>query len=413
MTFSFIHAADIHLGRPFSNIPNTQTCKNAVEKAFKNFIDYALVKNVDFVLIAGDTFDSDEQDFESKLILKEGLNKLAAANIKVFLICGNHDPINSYNKTTFNYDENSNIKIVGLNSNIYEDFIATDKNNNPVATIHALSFKDSISNENPTKHFSQADKNLFNIGLLHCDLDGGKDSPYAPCSKGDLDSFNYDYWALGHIHIPSEKYVGTIQGRNTKETGPHGIRHIKVENGTIVKNQFVNTDVIRFEDIEIDLSNTTEITDAAVEIQESIQEKIDTNCDLLYIRINLLGFIEYYNEINSDFFEIVSEKIRIESKDKIYISEIKNNLISKVNEDNLSEDEGIAGKLYKTIQDKNNIQNAFNKTENQLKQLLQHCNFEEDEYKNFINEIEKEAEETCKNLCAQIYNNESKEEQNG
>ena len=102
MTFSFIHAADIHLGRPFSNISNTQTCKNAVEKAFKNFIDYALVKNVDFVLIAGDTFDSDEQDFESKLILKEGLNKLAAADIKVFLICGNHDPINSYNKTTFN-----------------------------------------------------------------------------------------------------------------------------------------------------------------------------------------------------------------------------------------------------------------------------------------------------------------------
>ena len=30
-----------------------------------------------------------------------------------------------------------------------------------------------------------------------------------------------------------------------------------------------------------------------------------------------------------------------------------------------------------------------------------------------LSEIEKEAEETCKNLCAQIYNNESKEEQNG
>lgn len=413
MTFSFIHAADIHLGRPFSNIPNTQTCKNAVEKAFKNFIDYALVKNVDFVLIAGDTFDSDEQDFESKLILKEGLNKLAAADIKVFLICGNHDPISSYNKTTFNYDENSNIKIVGLNSNTYEDFIATDKNNNPVAIIHALSFKDSVLKENPTKYFSQADKNLFNIGLLHCDLDGSKESPYAPCSKGDLDTLNYDYWALGHIHIPSEKYAGTIQGRNTKETGAHGIKHIKVENGTVVKNQFVNTDVIRFEDIEIDLSNTTEITNAATEIQETIQQKIDTNCDLLYIRINLIGFVEYYNEVNSDFYEIISEKIKNESNEKIYVSEIKNNLISKINENNLNEDEGISGKLYKIIQDKNNIKNAFIKTENQLKQLLQHCNFEEDEYQNFIKEIEKEAEETCKNLCAQIYNNESKEELNG
>ena len=89
MNFSFIHAADIHLGRPFSNLSEIQTCKNAVEKAFNNLIDYALVKNVDFVLIAGDTFDSTEQDFESKLILKEGLKKLEAADIKVFIICGN------------------------------------------------------------------------------------------------------------------------------------------------------------------------------------------------------------------------------------------------------------------------------------------------------------------------------------
>ncbi len=410
MNFSFIHAADIHLGRPFSNIPDTQNCKKAVEKAFSNLIDYALVKNVDFVLIAGDTFDSDEQDFESKFILKEGLKKLDEADIKVFLICGNHDSLSSYSKTTFNFDENSNIKIVGLNSNSYEDFIATDKNNNPVAIIHALSFKENSFRENPTKYFSKADANLFNIGLLHCDLDGSKESPYAPCSKGDLDVFNYDYWALGHIHLPSEMYVGTIQGRNTKETGEHGIRHVKVENGRITKNQFVCTDVIRFEDIEIDLSNTEDTTSAKAEIEEQIKQVSNNDCELFYIRLNLIGYVTFYNEINSNFFEIISDNIKVNSNGKIYISQIKNNLNAKVNEDVLKEDEGISGTLYNVIQNENNIKNVFEKTENKLKQLLQNCNFTEEEYNCFISEIEKEAKETCKNLCAQIYNNESKED---
>jgi DNA repair exonuclease SbcCD nuclease subunit len=170
LTFSFIHTADIHLGRPFSNIKDfsndekiKELYKKAVEKSFNNFIEYAQNKNVDFVLIAGDTFDSDEQDFESKLILKEGLKKLENSNIKVFLICGNHDPISSYDKNTFNFNENSAIKIVGLNSNKYEDFIINDKGNSPVAIIHALSFKENYFKENPVEYFTPADKNFFNI----------------------------------------------------------------------------------------------------------------------------------------------------------------------------------------------------------------------------------------------------------
>ena len=107
MAFSFLHISDIHLGRPFSNISKysydnriKELYNCAVEKAFNNCINFALLKNVDFVLISGDTFDSNEQDFKSKLILKEGLEKLEKADIKVFLVGGNHDPISSYNQNT-------------------------------------------------------------------------------------------------------------------------------------------------------------------------------------------------------------------------------------------------------------------------------------------------------------------------
>lgn len=403
MTFSFLHCADIHLGRPFSNISgNTNICKKAVEQAFNNLIDLAIVKNVDFVFIAGDTFDSEEQDFESKIILKEGLKKLDNSNIKVYLICGNHDPLSSYNKTTFNFDENSNIEIIGLNSDLYSDFILENKNNEKVAVLHALSFKENYLKENPTKYFTPA-QDLFNIGLLHCDLDGSKDSPYAPCTKSDLENLKYNYWALGHIHIPNDYYSGTIQGRNTKETGEHGVKYVKVENGVITKNTFVALDVIRFEDLNIDLSNAQEITSALTIIQENIEELKIENCELAYLRLNLTGLIDFYNEINEEFFTVLKDKLHTNFNNKINISQINNNTFSKIDNEALNADDGIAGALYKVINNNENTDKTFNNIEKELKHLLKDCYFNDEEYEMFKTEIKIKTKEKCKNLCSLVY----------
>lgn len=160
MKFSFIHIADIHLGRAFSSLSEyafdnnaKQIYKNAVEISFNNFINYAVEQKVDFILISGDTFDNSENDFKSKLILKEGLKKLDAAGIKVFLICGNHDPVSVYNKTTFNFDENSNIKIIGVNTPKYGSFKVENYNNEQIAEIHAYSYAENHINENPLNFF--------------------------------------------------------------------------------------------------------------------------------------------------------------------------------------------------------------------------------------------------------------------
>lgn len=429
MSFSFLHVSDIHLGRPFSNLAEysddikiKELYKKAVEKAFDNCISQAIARNVDFVLISGDTFDSDEQDFESKLILKEGLKKLENANIKVYLICGNHDPLNSYNKLTFNFDENSPVKIVGLNTAPYCKFVVTDKFAVPVAIVHALSFTENTFNENPLNYFempSTEEKALFNIGLLHCDLDGDKQSPYAPCSKGDLEQKGYDYWALGHIHIPAQidekiAYSGTIQGRNTKETGSHGAKYIKVENGVITKNIFVPLDVIRFEDIDFDLSEAEDETIAAAIIQENIDkfisEEINSNCELFFLRIKLTGNIGFYKEINDKFFEVISERIKKESFGKVCISQIYNKTTAKVDDYLLKEDDGIAGAIYKTVSNAENIEKAYNAAYSQLKQLLPNCDFVEDEVLEFSQEVKENAKEMCINLCSKVYNNNTNED---
>ena len=426
MSFSFIHISDIHLGRPFSGLSKfaydekiNSLYKTAVEKAFNNFIDYAILKNVDFVFIAGDTFDSDEHDFSSKLILKEGLKKLSDADIDVYLICGNHDPITSYNKNTFNYDVDSNIKIIGLNTPKYIDMDLYNKNGEKVACLHSLSFTDDKMNENPIDYFSKvSDNDTFNIGLLHCDLNADSISPYAPCNINELKSLGYDYWALGHIHVPSLnddiiQYAGTIQGRNTKETGCHGVRYIKVENNKITKNSFIPVDIIRFEDVNIDISCINDTTDALAKIEEELYQITNqdkNSCELFLIRLNLTGCTKFYSELNDEIFSAIADRIKTNSYNRIYISQIINETIPSIDENILKEDEGIVGKVYNIAINQDIIQRVYSETEEKYKNFIASCNFTQQDYNSFTQNILKKSKEECMNLCSFLFESESKED---
>ncbi len=420
MNFSFIHISDIHLGRPFSGVSAFSSdinmngiYKTALNQAFNNFIDFAIRKQVDFILISGDTFDSNEQDFDAKLILKNGLTRLDEAGIKVFLIAGNHDCLASYNKNTFDFNENSNIKIVGLNSNFNDKFTVYDKEGNKAAIVHAISFKDNCFRENPSKYFTSPEgeeKELFNIGLLHCDLNGQKDSPYAPCSYSDLEELNYDYFALGHIHIPDKadkiQYSGTLQGRNTKETGAHGVKFIKVEDGKIADNSFIPLDVIRYEDVDIDLSGSPDIITAANSINDAIIELTDKKenqtCKLFLIRVCLTGCVKYYDEINDGFLNGVIDYVKQESNSRVYISQIINNTGAVADIETIMSDEGIAGRIYKKICDDDFIEQSYNDLLNLFNKFIKDCDFDEEEYQNLKSEIINKAKENCINVCGLI-----------
>lgn len=426
MDFSFVHVSDIHLGRPFSGVSKysfdekiNELYKNAVERTFKNIVDFALLKNVDFVFIAGDTFDSNEQDFSSKLVLKDGLKKLADADINVFLICGNHDPVVSYSKNTFNYDSDSKIKIVGLNTPYYQDFDLYNKTGAKVACLHALSFTDDKMTENPIKYFSQTSgENIFNIGLLHCDLNADSSSPYAPCSTTDLKNLKYDYWALGHIHIPTLsdeniQYAGTSQGRNTKETGAHGIRYVKVENNNIVKNTFVPTDIVRFEDISVDVSlinDSTEIPNVLEEELNNLTNRDTNHCELFLVRLSLKGCVKFFSDINDELENVIVERIKNTFGGRVYISQITNETIPFVDEKILNEDDGIAGELFKTAVNQELLHQKYIGLKEKYKNFIDSCNFTSQDYECFYQEIVQKAKDECINLCSSIYEFESKED---
>ncbi|MCK5474440.1 MAG: DNA repair exonuclease [Candidatus Aenigmarchaeota archaeon] len=90
MSFRFAHIADVHL-----DCFREPELKNLSTTAFIQAIDACIEKKVDFVLIAGDLFNTSMPDVS---ILQESvkqLKRLKNANIPVYLIAGSHDMSNS------------------------------------------------------------------------------------------------------------------------------------------------------------------------------------------------------------------------------------------------------------------------------------------------------------------------------
>lgn len=102
--FHFLHAADIHLDSPlhglsrYDGVPADEV-RGATRAAFDNLIAYACDEAVDFVLIAGDLFDGDWKDMSSGLYFARAMARLAAANIPVYWLAGNHDAASSLTRS--------------------------------------------------------------------------------------------------------------------------------------------------------------------------------------------------------------------------------------------------------------------------------------------------------------------------
>ncbi len=423
MTFSFIHLADIHLGRPFSDLPELgekkELCNQACTRSFNKITDFAISKKVDFVLIAGDSFDSEEHDLSSKLLFRENLKRLADNGIKSYIICGNHDSVEVYkkNESYFRFDSKYDglINITGVNTpeNI-EAYKPIDGVN-----IYSASFKGDES-ENQLKYLPKIDdKNSkdFNIGLLHCDLDK-TESKYAPTSREDLRNLGYDYYALGHIHIPEVKesgavkivYAGSPQGRTKKETGAHGCYYAEVNGKTVEKLEFIPTDFVRFSTVDIDCSDCENKLDVFEEITNSISG-INEDTELSLLEINLSGVTNAYKDLTES--ENLIEEYRQNFGDigKTAVYRINNDTVPCVNESEFAEDNGIIGIIHRGVENGEIDLGEIYDNISEIHEAIYKKLGLDSESKDFLTaslkvdkeEITESAKKEIKSLCSEIY----------
>lgn len=224
---TFIHAADLHLDTPFSGLEQiskklANKLRDAPYESLAALVDQALEHQVDFVLIAGDIYNTKRVNIKAQSLFVDQMKRLEQANIAVFMIRGNHDFLTAEDKAlTLPLPENIYTYSADVQTHIFKT-----KNNERVA-ISGFSYEtrwvfDRKVTDYPTR---RSDVNLH-IGMLHGSLDGTEAS-YAPFSLQELRQKKYDYWALGHIHqrqelAPNIHYPGNIQGLHKNETGPKG-----------------------------------------------------------------------------------------------------------------------------------------------------------------------------------------------
>ena len=89
----FIHAADLHLESPFKGLKNDETpnglWKQIYDSTFKSFeriVNDAIEYDVDFVLLAGDLFDRDNQTPKTYDFFQSQMQKLNENNIDEYMI---------------------------------------------------------------------------------------------------------------------------------------------------------------------------------------------------------------------------------------------------------------------------------------------------------------------------------------
>lgn len=294
--FSFIHCADLHLGEPFSGLQDSaespwgDTIRQATCKAFENVVTAAIERQVNAILISGDVYDSETHSLAAQIAFARELYRAAVAHIEVFIVHGNHDPATS--------GWQADIPMAPTIHIFPADHVASyplKVKGETVAKIYGMSYQYKHITENLSRRFTDIDKNLFTIGMLHTEV-GQKDSPYAPCTIEDLRQTGITYWALGHIHerqtLSTEPYIvypGNTQGLDISETGPKGCYLVEVGEYGTIHLEFIETDVMQWVHWPVDISsfqNPEELWQYIYQERAKLREKKGRP---LIVRIELTG----------------------------------------------------------------------------------------------------------------------------
>jgi DNA repair exonuclease SbcCD nuclease subunit len=275
----FIHAADAHIDSPMKGLEAhdgapVDLLRGATRRAFENLIQLALDESVDFLVLAGDLYDGDWKDYSTGLFLRGQLVRLRDRSIPVYLVSGNHDAASVITRK-LSLPENVHLFSTRTAESVEVPGV-------PVV-IHGRGFPNRAVPENLAADYPPAVPGCFNLGLLHTSLTGraGHDV-YAPCTEADLRSKGYHYWALGHIHQPEVisrdpwmLFAGNCQGRDARETGPHGCRLVTVSDSLEVERvEARDLDVVRWQVLEVDLTGVAAEAGALGRAAQSMAEAV-------------------------------------------------------------------------------------------------------------------------------------------
>ncbi|EJH9788681.1 exonuclease SbcCD subunit D [Listeria monocytogenes] len=331
----FLHMADLHLDSPFighSTLPQPlfSAIQESTFQSLERITTVAIKEAVDFVLIAGDIYDSEDQSVRAQARFSKEMKRLEVANIPVFMIHGNHDFIEKHKeKLTLP----SNVHVFSEQVEVMSHKTATGVSVN----IYGFSYNERhIRSSRVDKYKIQGNAD-FHIALLHgSEVSSSEEHDvYAPFRVQEISKKGFDYWALGHIHkrqllaeSPSIYYPGNIQGRNRKESGEKGASIITLSEASTTID-FIGTSPIIWEEAVITLPENSEINAfyrETTKLLESYQGR--SHSYFLHIIVKM----ENKQKIDTnDWLQMLQEEVEITDNTFVWIHKLTTEITNQSN----------------------------------------------------------------------------------
>ena len=225
----FLHLSDLHLGKRVNEFSMLED-QAYILKEILNMIDE---QKVEAVLIAGDVYDKVIPSAEAVRLLDDFLTRIAARELPVFLISGNHDSaervafgsrLMSSRQIYLSPVFESDVEPVTISDrygeiNIYMlPFVKPSLVKRVYPEEEIITYQDSV---NAAVQHMQIDTDKRNILLAHQFVTGAARCDSEELSVGGLDDVDasifdgFDYVALGHLHGPQKIGKETVRYSGT------------------------------------------------------------------------------------------------------------------------------------------------------------------------------------------------------
>jgi DNA repair exonuclease SbcCD nuclease subunit len=304
-SFRFLHAADLHLDSPLRGLDAdaaapARRIRQASRDALTRLVDLALEQQVDFLLVAGDLYDGDWQDFRTGHALVAAFARLTRAGIRIVAIRGNHDADSVLTR---------NLRLPEGATLLSHRRPETLRFEELGVAFHGQSFATRAVVENIARAYPLPLPGLFNIGLLHTSAVGhAAHETYAPCSVEQLAGHGYDYWALGHVHErtvlhqdPWIVFPGNLQGRHINEPGAKGASLVTVRAGRVAEVAHHALDTVRWARLVVDCSGAADLPTVLDHARNAMAAALDAaDGRLLALRLVLEGACPAHAELCRD-----------------------------------------------------------------------------------------------------------------
>jgi DNA repair exonuclease SbcCD nuclease subunit len=356
--FKVVHAADLHLDSPLVGLARYEGApvsevRGATRRALENLVSLCLEEDAKLLLLAGDLYDGDWRDYATGLFFAAQMARLREVGTRVVWIRGNHDAQSKITKHLLLPDHCHELSTKKPETLAFEDL---------GVALHGQGFFAASVQDDLSASYPEPVRGALNIGLLHTALSGRPGhAAYAPCDVRSLAARGYDYWALGHVHqrevVQDEPWIvfpGNLQARHVRETGAKGATLVHVEDGRIAKVEARALDVVRFDQLRVDVSSAEGQEDVARAVKDAVRSALAlADGRLLAVRVHVLGSTRAHGELVRDVerarAQIQSSLNEIQGGD-VWLEDVRFATEAALDRKELGQRDDVLGELVRSLE---------------------------------------------------------------